>query len=178
MEGFNKVILMGRLTWDPELRHTSKGTAVTDIGLAVSGVYNNSDGQQEEEAAFVTVTFWGRMAEVIYKYMDKGRQLFVEGRLKFDTWDNKEGQKRSKLSVVAYGFQFIDSRKFVRFQSSAGRGNTYRERPNGDWNGRPPESWDRDYDEDYDEYWDDPDHEHDQDWDDHDVTPDAAQYEE
>lgn len=111
MASFNKVFLMGNLTRDPELRYTPKGTAVTDVGMAVNRVYNSPDGQRQEETTFVDVTFWGRTAETVCKFLSKGRPLFVEGRLKFDSWENQEGQKRSKLSVTGDNFQFIDSRK-------------------------------------------------------------------
>ena len=111
MASFNKVILMGNLTRDPEVRYTPKGTAVTDVGLATNRVYTGSDGQKQEETTFVDVTFWGRQAETICKYLKKGSPLFVEGRLKFDTWENQDGQKRSKLSVNGENFQFIDSRR-------------------------------------------------------------------
>ena len=110
MASFNKVFLMGNLTRDPELRYTPKGTAVTDVGMAVNRVYNSPDGQRQEETTFVDVTFWGRTAETVCKFLSKGRPLFVEGRLRFETWE-KEGQKRSKLSVTGDNFQFIDSRK-------------------------------------------------------------------
>ena len=111
MASFNKVFLMGNLTRDPELRYTPKGTAVTDVGMAVNRVFNSADGQRQEETTFVDVTFWGRTAETVCKFLSKGRPLFVEGRLKFDSWENQEGQKRSKLSVNGENFQFIDSRK-------------------------------------------------------------------
>ncbi|MEC8933932.1 MAG: single-stranded DNA-binding protein [Planctomycetota bacterium] len=110
MASFNKVFLMGNLTRDPELRYTPKGTAVTDVGMAVNRVFNSGDGQRQEETTFVDVTFWGRTAETVCKFLSKGRPLFVEGRLKFDSWE-KDGQKRSKLSVNGENFQFIDSRK-------------------------------------------------------------------
>ena len=110
MASFNKVILMGNLTRDPELRYTPNGTAVTDVGLAVNRVYTGPDGQKQEETTFVDITFWTRQAETICKYLNKGSPLFVEGRLKFDSWE-KDGQKRSKLSVNGENFQFIDSRK-------------------------------------------------------------------
>ena len=110
MPSFNKVFLMGNLTRDPELRYTPKGTAVTDVGMAVNRVFNSADGQRQEETTFVEVTFWGRTAETVCKFLSKGKPLFVEGRLKFDSWE-KDGQKRSKLSVNGENFQFIDSRK-------------------------------------------------------------------
>ena len=123
MASFNKVFLMGNLTRDPELRYTPKGTAVTDVGMAVNRVFNSADGQRQEETTFVDVTFWGRTAETVCKFLSKGRPLFVEGRLKFDSWE-KDGQKRSKLSVNGENFQFIDSRKDSGDSSGGGGGQS------------------------------------------------------
>ena len=110
MASFNKVILAGNLTRDPELRYTPKGTAVTEIGLAVNRTWKDESGAAKEEVTFVDVAAYGRQAEVIAQYLKKGRPLLVEGRLKLDTWDDKQsGQKRSKLRVVLEGFQFLDS---------------------------------------------------------------------
>jgi len=109
MADFNKVILMGRLTRDPEMRYTGSGMAVTKIGLAVGRRYFNKSTQQTvEETAFVDCEAWGKQAETLNQYMRKGRPLFVEGRLKFETWESREGQKRSKLAVVIENFQFMD----------------------------------------------------------------------
>lgn len=110
MASFNKVILMGNLTRDPELRVTPKGTAVCQIGLAVNHVYRDKDGNSHEEVTFVDVDVFGRSAEVIAKYMSKGRPILVEGRLKLDSWESKEGEKRSKLKVVLDNFQFVGGR--------------------------------------------------------------------
>lgn len=102
MASFNKVILMGNLTRDPELKHTSGGTAVGSLGLAVTrSWFDKSSNAKKEETAFVDVTLWGRTAEVASEYLSKGKQVLIEGYLKLDTWDDKEtGQKRSKLKVV------------------------------------------------------------------------------
>jgi len=108
---FNKVILMGNLTRDPQLRYTPTQVAVCDFGLAVNRRWKAADGQMKDEVCFVDCTAWGRTAENISKYVTKGRPLFVEGRLTYQTWDSKEGQKRSKLLVTVEGFQFIDSGK-------------------------------------------------------------------
>jgi single-strand DNA-binding protein len=109
MADYNKVILMGRLTRDPEMRYTSSGMAVTKIGLAVGRRYFNKSSQQAvEETAFVDCEAWGKQAETLNQYMRKGRPLFVEGRLKFESWESREGQKRSKLVVVVENFQFMD----------------------------------------------------------------------
>lgn len=110
MASFNKVILMGNLTRDPELRVTPKGTAVCQIGLAVNHVYRDKEGNTHEEATFVDVDAFGRSAETIAKYMTKGRPILVEGRLKLDSWESKEGEKRSKLKVVLDNFQFVGGR--------------------------------------------------------------------
>ena len=111
MASLNKVMLIGNLTRDPEVRYTPKGTAVTDIGLAVNRVYSTDDGDKREETTFVDITLWGRQAEIAGQYMKKGRPIFVEGRLQLDTWDDKQsGQKRSKLKVVGDNFQFLGSK--------------------------------------------------------------------
>ena len=109
MASFNKVILMGNLTRDPELRVTPKGTAVCQIGLAVNSSYKDKDGNAREEVTFVDVDVFGRQAELIAKYMNKGRPILVEGRLKLDSWETKEGEKRNKLKVVLDNFQFVGS---------------------------------------------------------------------
>src|SRR5271170_3059637 len=110
MASFNKVILMGNLTRDPELRYTPKGTAIAKIGVAVNRVWTNEAGEKKEEVTFVDVEVWGRTAENVGQYMRKGRPMLVEGRLKLDQWDDKQtGQKRSRLGVVAETVQFLGS---------------------------------------------------------------------
>ena len=112
MANFNKVIIAGNLTRDPELRYTPKGTAVARITLAVNRSYTGEDGTRKEEVSFVDVDVWGRQAEVISQYMKKGRPVLVEGRLKQDTWEDKNThQKQSKLKVVLESFSFIDSNR-------------------------------------------------------------------
>ncbi len=112
MASFNKVILAGNLTRDPELRYTPKGTAVARITLAVNRTWKSESGESKEEVSFVDVDVWGRQAEVISQYMKKGRPLLIEGRLKQDTWEDKNTkQKQSKLKVVLEGFTFIDSNR-------------------------------------------------------------------
>jgi single-strand DNA-binding protein len=112
MANFNKVLLMGNLTKDPEVRYTPKGTAVTTIRLAVNRTWLSEGGEKKEEVTFVDVDVWGKQAETIGQYLSKGRPLFVEGRLKLDEWDDKEsGQKRSRLKVVCENFQFIGAPK-------------------------------------------------------------------
>jgi len=111
MASFNKVIIAGNLTRDPELRYTPKGTAVARIGLAVNRVYTTESGEKKEEVTFIDVDAFGRQAEVIGQYMKKGRPLLVEGRLKLDSWEDKNTkQKQTKLKVVLESFSFIDSK--------------------------------------------------------------------
>src|SRR5256885_4770567 len=108
MASFNKVILLGNLTRDPEVRYAPKGTAVTDLGLAVNRTYTADNGEKREEVTFVDVTFWGRTAEVAGEYLKKGRPVFVEGRLQLDSWDDKQsGQKRTKLKVIGENMQML-----------------------------------------------------------------------
>ena len=112
MANLNKVMLIGNLTRDPELRYTPKGTAVADISLAINRVWNNEQGQKQEETTFVDVTLWGRQAELAQQYLSKGRGAYIEGRLQMDTWDDKEtGKKRSKLKVVGESLQFMPDGK-------------------------------------------------------------------
>jgi single-strand DNA-binding protein len=111
MASFNKVILLGNLTRDPELRYTPKGTAVARLGLAVNRSYKTDSGESKEEVTFIDVDAWGKQAELISQYLRKGNPLFVEGRLKLDQWEDKQtGQKKSKLGVVLEGFQFLGGR--------------------------------------------------------------------
>jgi single-strand DNA-binding protein len=108
MASFNKVILLGNLTRDPEVRYTPKGTAVADLGIAVNRTYTAENGEKREEVTFVDVTFWGRTAENAGQYLKKGRPVFIEGRLQLDSWDDKQsGQKRTKLKVVGELLQFL-----------------------------------------------------------------------
>jgi single-strand DNA-binding protein len=111
MPNLNKVMLMGNLTRDPELRYTPNNTAVCNVGLAINRRWRDQQQQQQEETTFVDCEAWGRTAENINQYLRKGRPLYVEGRLKLDQWEDKEGNKRSKLKVVVETFQFIDSRE-------------------------------------------------------------------
>ncbi len=126
MASFNRVILMGNLTRDPEIRYTSGGTAVCDIGLAVNDRRKGADGQWVEETTFVDVTLWGRTAEIAGEYLGKGSSVLIEGRLKLDTWQTNDGQKRSKLHVVCERMQMVGPR------GGAGGGG-------GGGGGRPPQ---------------------------------------
>jgi len=111
MANFNRVFLMGNLTRDVELKYTPSNQAVANIGLAVNRRYKTKDnGEQREETTFVDCEAWGRTAEVMNQYLAKGRPVFIEGRLKLDTWQDQNGGNRSKLKVVVENFQFVDSR--------------------------------------------------------------------
>ena len=112
MASLNKVMLIGNLTRDPEIRHTPKGTAVAELGLAVNRRYTAENGERREETTFVDVTLWGRTAEVAKEYLQKGRSVYIEGRLQLDSWDDKTtGQKRSKLKIVGEEMQMLGSRE-------------------------------------------------------------------
>lgn len=112
MASYNRVILVGNLTRDPEVRYTPGGTAVTDVGLAVNRTwYDQKANEKREETTFVDVTLWGRQAEVAGEYLSKGRPVLIEGRLQLDTWDDREtGKKRSKLKVIGETMQMLGSR--------------------------------------------------------------------
>jgi len=110
MANFNKVILAGNLTRDPELRYTPKGTAVVRLGLAINRRWKGETGEMKDETTFVDVDAFGKTAETIAQYLKKGRPILMEGRLRYDTWEDKQtNQKRSKLGVVMESFQFLDS---------------------------------------------------------------------
>ena len=110
MASFNKVILAGNLTRDPELRYTPKGTAIARLGIACNRKWKSETGEMKEEVTFVDVDAFGKQAETIGQYLKKGRPILIEGRLRYDTWEDKQsGQKKSKLGVVLESFQFLDS---------------------------------------------------------------------
>lgn len=117
MASFNQVILLGNLTRDVELKHTPSNQAVANIGLAMNRQYQTRDGERREETTFVDCEAWGRQAEVMAQYLSKGRPVFIQGRLKLDTWQDQQGQNRSKLKVVVENFQFVGGRE------GAGSGN-------------------------------------------------------
>jgi single-strand DNA-binding protein len=110
MANLNKVMLIGNLTRDPEVRYTPKGTAVADIGLAINRYFQNDNGERQEETTFVDVTLWGKQAELAQQYLGKGRPVYIEGRLQLDSWQDKDGQKRNKLKIVCENMQFLGSR--------------------------------------------------------------------
>jgi len=111
MASFNKVILLGNLTRDPEVRYTPKGSAVCDLGIAINRQYTLDSGEKREEVTYVDVVLWSRLAEIAGEYLKKGRPVFIEGRLQLDTWDDKQtGQKRSKLRVIGETMQLLGGR--------------------------------------------------------------------
>lgn len=112
MANFNKVILVGNLTRDPEVKYTTGGSAVAEIGLAVNRTwFDQKANEKKEETTFVDVTLWGRQAEVAGEYLSKGRSVLIEGRLQLDQWEDKQsGQKRSKLRVVCENMQMLGGR--------------------------------------------------------------------
>jgi single-strand DNA-binding protein len=110
MANYNRVILMGNLTRDPQLKYLPNNTAVCEFGLAINRRWRDKDGNQKEDTCFVDISAFARTAETINQYMTKGKPILVEGRLKFDSWTGQDGQKRSKLSVVAENFQFVGAR--------------------------------------------------------------------
>ena len=144
MASFNRVILVGNLTRDPELRYIPSGTAVSDIGLAVNDRIKRGD-QWVDETTFVDITLWGRTAEVANEYLSKGSSVLIEGRLKFDTWE-KDGQKRSKLRVIGEKMQMLGARGEGGGGGGAPRGGAGAGRP-ASGGGRPPQQ-----DDSYDDY--------------------------
>jgi single-strand DNA-binding protein len=127
---YNKVLLMGNLTRDPEMRVTPGGLSICKFGLAVNRTFTTKEGEKREEVTFVDVDSFGKQAETISKYMTKGSAIFVEGRLRLDTWDDKtSGEKRSKLGVIVENFQFVGGRGGSEGEGggSGQRGNSYEE---------------------------------------------------
>lgn len=116
MASFNKVVLMGNVTRDPQVRYTTGGTAVTDVGLAVNRQWTDrSTNERKEEVSFIDVTLWGKTAEIAGEYLSKGRPCLIEGRLQMDSWQDREtGQKRSKLKVVGESMQLLGGDRKTR----------------------------------------------------------------
>jgi single-strand DNA-binding protein len=131
MANLNKVLLIGRLTRDPELRYTPAGVAVTEFGLAVNRNYTMPNGEKREETCFVDINVWGKRGETAKEFLKKGRQVFIEGRLDFRSWEAQDGQKRSKLRVVADAFQFLDGgrREDAEMSGSGAAEGEYSEPP-------------------------------------------------
>ncbi|BBM83135.1 single-stranded DNA-binding protein [Candidatus Uabimicrobium amorphum] len=151
MAHLNEVRLIGRLTRDPEIRQIPSGQNVTNFSLATSRKYKDSSGMLREETAFVDISCWARLAEIVYNNLRKGRQVFVGGRLRFESWDDRDtGKKRSKLTVVADNVQFLDPKDHqgggsggggnYGGQSSYGGGNDYQSGGGGgEWSPPMPE---------------------------------------
>jgi single-strand DNA-binding protein len=141
MSSYNKVILMGNLTRDPELRYTQSNMAICKFGLAVNRRFKDSaSGEWREEPTFVDVTIFGKRGEAFAKFHSKGKPAFVEGELRFDTWEDQNGQKRSKLYVVAESFEFVGG---GRESGGGGGGGGYGDRSSGGGQGgyqRQPQS--------------------------------------
>jgi single-strand DNA-binding protein len=133
MANFNKVLLMGNLTRDPELRYTPNGTAVVEFGLAINRKWTGQGGEKRDETCFVDCQAWARGAEIISEYCRKGSALFVEGRLRLESWEGRDGQKRSKLRVVVENFQFVGA-------PSGARGTAEGAPPRGGRPTPPPQS--------------------------------------
>ncbi|MSR40504.1 MAG: single-stranded DNA-binding protein [Phycisphaerales bacterium] len=110
MPNLNKVMLMGNLTRDVELKTTTGNQNVASLSLAINRKFRTKEGEDREETTFVDCEAWGKTAEILAKYLSKGKPVYIEGRLKLDSWEDKDGQKRSKMRVVIEEFQFIDSR--------------------------------------------------------------------
>lgn len=125
MASLNKVMLIGNVTRDPELKYTPKGSAVADLGLAINRTYTNQSNEKVEEVTYVDVELWGRLAEIAGEYAKKGRPVYIEGRLRIDSWEDKtSGQKRSRLKVVGENLQLLGSREGGG-RSSGGGGDDY-----------------------------------------------------
>jgi len=129
MASFNKVHLIGNLTRDPQIRHLPNQSIVADFGIAVNRRFRTASGEDREDVTFVDCAAFGKQAEVIHQYCRKGKQLFIEGRLKFDSWDDKQGNKRSKLSVVVENFQFLGSRGGEQAAPQSGQAGEQRPAP-------------------------------------------------
>jgi single-strand DNA-binding protein len=111
MASYNKVLLMGNLTRDPQLRYTPSQMAVADFGIAVNEKFTTKSGEKREDVAFIDITAWGKQAELVNQYFQKGKPIFIEGRLKYETWEDKQGGgKRHKLTVTLENFQFVGGR--------------------------------------------------------------------
>lgn len=122
MASFNKVILAGNLTRDPELRTTQSGQSCVSFGIAVSEKYTTQSGEKREETCFVDITAWGKTGDTIAQYFEKGKPILVEGKLKLDQWQTQQGENRSKLTVTLTSFAFIGGNNDQGGQSS-GSGN-------------------------------------------------------
>ena len=131
MANFNKVLLIGNLTRDPQLSYLPSQTAVVEFGLAVNRTWNSKDGQKKEDTCFVDCRSFGKQAEVINKYLSKGRPVFVEGRLDFDSWTAQDGSRRSKHRVTVENFQFLGSGGSGSSGSGGGGGSSQQQQSQG-----------------------------------------------
>ncbi len=122
MANLNKVMLIGNLTRDIELRSIAGGQSVGNFGLAVNRQYTTKEGAKQEEVTFIDCEVWGKQADIMKQYLSKGRPVFIEGRLKLDTWEDKEGKKQSKIRVVVENFQFLASGRREEGSGSANQG--------------------------------------------------------
>src|SRR5215210_7675067 len=139
MASFNKVLLMGNLTRDPQLKYLPSQTAVAEFGVACNRKFRTAQGEDREEVTFVDCTAWGKQAEVINQYMTKGKPIFIEGRLKYDSWEDKQGGgKRSKLSVVIENFQFVGGRDGGGGGGGGGGAGSYDAAPGDESHQGPP----------------------------------------
>lgn len=127
MASFNRVVLVGNLTRDVELKYTKSQTAIAELGLAINEKHKNASGEMVEDVVFVDVTLWGRTAEVAGEYLAKGSQVLVEGRLKLDTWENDKGEKRQKLKVTGENIRMLGGK------SEGGGGKQQRQESQDDW---------------------------------------------
>ncbi len=135
MAGYNRVIMVGNLTRDPELRHLDSGTAVAKLGLATSRRYTTRDGEQREDVCFIDVDVWDRQAENCAQYLGRGSQVLVEGELKYDTWETETGEKRSRHKIRAFTVQFLGSprdREDSGYAREEGEGGYTRSQPSYD----------------------------------------------
>lgn len=119
MASFNRVVLVGGLTRNPELKYTPSGMAVTDFGLAVGETFKNKSGETIEKVCYVDIIVWDRQAETANEYLQKGSQILIEGRLQFDQWENKEGEKRNKLKVRADRIQFLNTNNSIKNENKS-----------------------------------------------------------
>jgi len=130
MASYNKVILMGNLTRDPEVRYANSGTAIVKFGLAVNRRFQDAEGNWQEEPTFVDITMFGKRGEAFSRFHQKGKPAFLEGSLRFDTWDDKQsGQKRSKLYVVADNWEFVGGGREDGGQGGGGARGTGQSEP-------------------------------------------------
>ena len=129
MASFNRVVLLGNLTRDVEMRHTPSGTAVADIGLAINDYRKSKDGTNMDTVVFVDVTLWARTAEIAAEYLKKGSPVLIEGRLQLDQWESPDGEKRSKLKVVGEKLQLLGTGKAGDAPANSGKSTASQDVP-------------------------------------------------